>query len=86
MLSVSIRIPVSSEIWFHRVVRSTALSASLKRSQNLGGDRVDYSDPSLNGGRSNSTNQTRSRAYYVVNYGLIVLLGVAIVAFFLTSR
>lgn len=61
------------------------MSAFLKGNRTPANDGVDYNDPGLNGGRSHSTNQTRSRTYYVVNYSLIVLIGVAIVAFFLIS-
>lgn len=63
------------------------MSASLKDrgTDNNNGDDVDFSDPSLNGGRSRNPNEPRSLAYYVVNYSLIALIGVAVLVLFLTS-
>lgn len=62
------------------------MSASLKnRGTDKNGDGVNYDDPSLNGGRSRNSKEPRSRAYYVVNYGLIALVGLAVLVLFLTA-
>lgn len=62
------------------------MSASLKnRGTDSNDDGVDYSDPSLNGGRTHATNQPRSHAHYVVNYGVIILIALIVLVLFLTA-
>lgn len=56
------------------------MSASLKDNNLAGndGERVDYNDPSLNGGRSRDPHVVHSRAHYMVNYGLIVMIAAVV--------
>ncbi len=56
------------------------MSASLKDNNGAGsdGERVDYDDPSLNGGRSRGPNVVHQRAHYMVNYGLIIMIAAVV--------